>query len=526
MSLPSFVLPTITDNEFGWGPADVPPQLKDIPFAPFNKNDRLGKISDWMQQQPRGGRFPSQFGAGTGMFQYKHDDDESSFSLVDNRPKPKNKFRTKTFVRRTQNNWNNNYNRNGWRGRGRGGKSWQNNNRKRWGYNNYENRDFVRDPSVDLDESWPLVETFEFTELNEATGYRPAPAENLVECGQLEYYDGKFDRISPKQPIALHRFETRQHFTVTTSQDPVLQRLADQGVGNVYATDTILAILMASPKSVNSWDLLVRKEDGNIFIDKRTNSKIDFLSVNENWNEPNSGEKDAINAAQSLAREATLINHNFSQQILMKDETGVQFKEGNPFASAVEKGSELASVAYRYRKWEFEGIKLVARCSLNGVCKRKGESADNAFLVVRALNEFDSKLSGNVDWRQKLESQTGSVLATEMKNNTNKIARWTAETVLSGADEFRLGFVSRVNTKDSFRHSVLMTKRYDPKTFAQSVNIKVSQLWGVLRHILTSLRKMEDGHYLLMKDPNKTELQVYDIPSDAFDHEDQEPEEN
>jgi hypothetical protein len=46
-------------------------------------------------------------------------------------------------------------------------------------------------------------------------------------------------------------------------------------------------------------------------------------------------------------------------------------------------------------------------------------------LFPQALNEFDCKLSGNVDWRQKIETQTGTVLATEAKNNAGKIARYT-----------------------------------------------------------------------------------------------------
>jgi translation initiation factor 3 subunit D len=37
-----------------------------------------------------------------------------------------------------------------------------------------------------------------------------------------------------------------------------------------------------------------------------------------------------------------------------------------------------------------------------------------------------------VEWKQKLESQLGAVLASEMKNNTNKLARWTAEAMLNG----------------------------------------------------------------------------------------------
>ena len=41
------------------------------------------------------------------------------------------------------------------------------------------------------------------------------------------------------------------------------------------------------------------------------------------------------------------------------------------------------------------------------------------------------KVSG--DWRKKLESQRGAVLATEIKNNNCKLARWTTQAVMAGA---------------------------------------------------------------------------------------------
>jgi translation initiation factor 3 subunit D len=177
-----------------------------------------------------------------------------------------------------------------------------------------------------------------------------------------------------------------------------------------------------------------------------------------------------------------------------------------------------ASGAYHYRKFELDGgVNLVARCAINAYCKRSGSK--KLLMTVRCLNEFDSKMSGNVDWRQKLETQTGAVLATEMKNNNAKLARWTAETILSGADEFRLGFVSRMYPKDSYKHIVLMSKRFEPKAFAQSINVKISNLWGVLKVVLEGLRKQEDGTYLLMKDPNKACLNLFSIPPNAFDHE-------
>jgi hypothetical protein len=48
-SKPSFTLPPIKDNSIGWGPAShvLPEQFRDIPYAPYSKGDKLGRIADW-----------------------------------------------------------------------------------------------------------------------------------------------------------------------------------------------------------------------------------------------------------------------------------------------------------------------------------------------------------------------------------------------------------------------------------------------------------------------------------------------
>ncbi|XP_046689149.1 eukaryotic translation initiation factor 3 subunit D-1-like [Homalodisca vitripennis] len=43
------------------------------------------------------------------------------------------------------------------------------------------------------------------------------------------------------------------------------------------------------------------------------------------------------------------------------------------------------------------------------------------FLTIKALNEWDSKLSGSVEWRRKLDTQRGAVLANELLNNACKL---------------------------------------------------------------------------------------------------------
>jgi len=51
-----FILPKISDNVNGWGPLenDIPDNLVDIPYAPFSKSERIGKIADWTSGQEYG----------------------------------------------------------------------------------------------------------------------------------------------------------------------------------------------------------------------------------------------------------------------------------------------------------------------------------------------------------------------------------------------------------------------------------------------------------------------------------------
>lgn len=39
-----FKMPAVQNNPDGWGPCELPDQFKDIPYQPFSKGDRLGKV--------------------------------------------------------------------------------------------------------------------------------------------------------------------------------------------------------------------------------------------------------------------------------------------------------------------------------------------------------------------------------------------------------------------------------------------------------------------------------------------------
>lgn len=101
-----FSLPEIQVNPSGWGPSNTETKFKDMPYQPFSKSDRLGKvkycnkfpkksasnclsfqISDWTgatyQDRRYVTRYNSAIGAGGTQYSYYYEEDESSFQLVD-----------------------------------------------------------------------------------------------------------------------------------------------------------------------------------------------------------------------------------------------------------------------------------------------------------------------------------------------------------------------------------------------------------------------------------------------------------
>ncbi|CAN0001357.1 unnamed protein product, partial [Sphacelaria rigidula] len=126
--------------------------------------------------------------------------------------------------------------------------------------------------------------------------------------------------------------------------------------------------------------------------------------------------------------------------------------------------------------------------------------------------------------------QRGAILATELKNNSAKLAKWTAQSILSGADQMKIGLVSRVTKTNPFEHMILGTQSYKPREFATQITMSPNNMWGIIHMLVELFMKQEDGKYVMMKDPNKQVVRVYNVPPDTFesddDEEDDDDEEN
>jgi len=536
-----FISPVIQDNPTGWGPCQLPEKFKDMPYQPFSKSDRLGKVSDWTgatyTDRKYVNKYQSQFASQTNnQYTYFHDEDESSFKLVDNtQTKPGNRFFSRFRGSRGR------FGYRGHRGRGQynqrhdsrydsrtGGKGQQNSQRgksgknawdnRRYGghrgrYNRYGNDDRRKDASVKVEEDWEIVREIEFNQLAPLRTSDLPEAEDLYECGSVETYDLSYDRITPKAVRPMKKSAADRNFNTcatTTTEDPIIRELRHQG--QVFATDSILSTLMTASRSVNSWDIIVRRIGDKLFFDRRDGSEIDMVSVNETANEPPGEDNVGINDPRNLTLEATYINKVFGQQCLKQGEWN-DLTHKNPYIDANMPKDRVASAGYRYRRWQLGEYSLVARTAVDAVTTSK-KTGQKTYALIRALNEWDPKTSG--DWRKKLEMQPGAVLATELKNNNCKLARWTTQAVMAGAKMMKLAYVTRNNAKNNREHSIVQVSQFKPKDFALQMQLMLENSWAVLRCLIDECMRLPSGKYLLLKDPNSPKLLLYSIPEDAF----------
>lgn len=49
------------------------------------------------------------------------------------------------------------------------------------------------------------------------------------------------------------------------------------------------------------------------------------------------------------------------------------------------------------------------------------------------------------------------------------------------------------------------------------MNLNLSNGWGIVRTIIDMVRGMKEGKYVLVKDPNKSLLRLYEVPPGSFE---------
>ena len=377
-------------------------------------------------------------------------------------------------------------------------------------YRQNEQQRVTLSASIEVRPEWTMVEQYSLGALSKLPGLKgPFPAEDLYACGQVYPYNRRLDRVTPKATVDLYRAKLSP-LTSGAESDTVLQRLASEKAGFVYTTDAVFATLVCAARSNYSWDLVVNHYGTHVFIDRRDGSGFEYPTVNETAQDPIPDDPESMNGMQQLSAEAMGIERSFMESSIDTNGTPTPMGAAGPHAA-----SASLPQGYRYRKWKLDAdTGIVVRCTVDATSESRGQVQNT---TLRVVNEFDSRVQGALDFRKNIENQRGAVLATELKNNQNKIAKWTCCALLAGTEQIKLGFATRTHPKDPRNHVLVAMQAYKPKDFAAQIALKEENMFAVLKGFVDKLRTLKQGKYLFVKDPNKPILRLYQVSGGGGD---------
>jgi translation initiation factor 3 subunit D len=473
------------------------PMEFDIPFASFAKTERLGRIADWTGVDGGAHSIGIHRARARTMIKTAADEEDAGWSFTAD---TKGAARDKKLLPGTLARGPVTGGQYGGRQGGGGGGAQQAQRGGRgarrgggWGprfADRHTQR--KREPSVVVSAEWKILEEIEFSRLAKLQ-LDPDDSVPIKTVGRAPIYDRAFDKVSTRaeKTFSLPADEPIRHVLQGVEDDATLLKLASENGATVIVPDYVASILMAAPRTVNPWDISVKRRGNLVIFDKRPESDLDLMPVNETAPEAPMDDRSEtnINSAHLLAQEMAWITHHLPKVIL-------------------KSGVESEEKAVRYATLDLGDEAVVLVRSLIPMLL-----SENIPTHLATMLEYEQKGAGGMDWRMKLDSQRGAIFAHEIRNNGALLARTVFQALVSAVDHIKLAYVSRAGPKDTVRHSLLGLHEFEPYELASQMNLNIPAGFGILRAIIDLCRSLPTNRdYILMRDPNKAVLRLYKLP--------------
>ena len=82
-----------------------------------------------------------------------------------------------------------------------------------------------------------------------------------------------------------------------------------------------------------------------------------------------------------------------------------------------------------------------------------------------------------------------------------------------------------MNPRSNDKHVILGVIGWKPRDFAAQMNLSLSNGWGIVRTIADMCLARDEGKFVLVKDPNKSILRLYELPAGSLDDDEDEEDE-
>jgi len=478
----------LSSNE-SWGPdpSFIFEQYRNLPFAPFNKLEKLGKFCDISNSA---GRPTTSSVANTSSLPVEGAEEE--FTVIDSKINVGPAVKTTGFNRIVKPQGNQQPKR----------YPAQNNRNPRYNNRVQVTRTKFKD-NTNVQSDWNYILDVNNTNFNKMPVNNVKVAD-IATVGSIGEYDKAWEgKLSQNKKNAPFTLPNTISFNTGPRNDKFLLDLIEKERGTesltIYTTDVLLSAVLTTKNSVFPWDVTVTKEGNQIFLEQSEKNKlnyIDILTVNENTaKDLPEDEKDLL----KLCIESTNVNKKFVELSTKGTETK-DFSSGNASQSEVPDRK-----AYRYRRWTLDNkINIVVRSEIDAFVK---EGNETQFVKVCALNECQSQS----DWKQHYETNRGALISSELRTNLSKVCRWLCQAFLAECNTFKIGFVTKPNPKEA-KHTVLTVEDMTTVNLSNTVSFRIKDNWSIIKTVADLISKQEDGVFALVKQAYKQSIRIYQVP--------------
>jgi translation initiation factor 3 subunit D len=355
-------------------------------------------------------------------------------------------------------------------GAGRSGaqRPWQNRNQNDvTGFVHNLGKKGFREPSIEVRGDWPVIIELSKNQLEKLNSVNPTFISTAAQCGSIHQYNFDLDKSGCHKQLPVTDFQGKVYANVPTLEDPVIRRLAQENKADIFATEIAASAIMTAPKSLYSWDVVIKKHGDKIFIDKRDETNmLDYLTVNETSHENQPVDDEGVNGVRQIMDEAVKVHNNFLyQQYVKTEDKSHSLAEKDPFMA--DEHEVCVRQGYLYKIWRLDNKRRICIRSTVHSYKSKiqGEKEDDTKLVYQntyTLLEFEN---GKANWKGNLDLMMAQCLTKEVQDNSSKVSRWVVQSLLAGVEHIKFAFVSRRNLKDPSKHVILGTYGIDTKSF-------------------------------------------------------------
>ena len=137
-----------------------------------------------------------------------------------------------------------------------------------------------RDPSIEVRGDWPVIIELSKNQMEKLNPVTPLGVTVAAQCGTIYPYNHELDKSGTYKQIPVPEFSGKVYANVPTLEDPVIRRLAQENKADIFCTEVAAAAIMTAPKSLYSWDVVIKKHGDKLFIDKRDDTNmLDYLTV-------------------------------------------------------------------------------------------------------------------------------------------------------------------------------------------------------------------------------------------------------